>query len=163
MTTRKSVIEMVLLLGCLSGLLFAQGCIFKDDPVRPDGCTSEECASGLAVLASVPWTSTGETVSGGCEVTVTGQWSMGQGGCVDADGEENIAGGGYPVPGEPAACLVGKVGDGAPFRVRSGETFTISGSGELYLGGNEAAAYRGNETGALCCEIEVDCDGFAAN
>jgi hypothetical protein len=56
---------------------------------------------------------------------------------------------GYPVPGAPVAAVVGRVGDGAPFLIGTGGTFTSPGNGTLQVRINDLDEYMTDDAGAF--------------
>jgi hypothetical protein len=59
------------------------------------------------------------------------------------------------MPGAKMVALIGRIGEGDPFVIGAGGTFTSDGNGGLQLRVNEDVPYLGDETGAFTVTIEV--------
>jgi hypothetical protein len=115
---------------------------------RPPGMRERD----VAVTASEPWTDTGVSVRAGQTVyfNATGRVRWGPGRQDGAAGERNSPrNDGRPMPGRPAAALIGRVGDGDNYFFIGDDTAAIRvrDSGRLYLGINDD--YLQDNSGSL--------------
>ena len=104
---------------------------------RPRGLRERE----VTVSARNPWTDTGVNVRNGQTIyfEASGRVRWGRDRQDGPEGENNSPRNpSRPIPGRPAAALIGRVGDDAPFFVGSDtEGIRVRGSGSLYLGVND--------------------------
>ena len=93
------------------------------------------------VQARQQWTDTGIAVRGGQTIyfEASGKVRWGRDRQDGPDGENNSPRNpSRPIPSRPAAALIGRVGDDAPFYIGSDtEGIRVRGSGTLYLGLND--------------------------
>jgi hypothetical protein len=104
---------------------------------RPRGLRERE----LQVSARAAWTETGISVRAGQTVyfSADGQVRWGSGRRDGPEGESNSPRNpNRPIPSRPAAALIGRVGDEAPFFIGDDEgPIRVRGSGPLFLGIND--------------------------
>ena len=104
---------------------------------RPRGLRERE----VMVQARQQWTDTGIAVRGGQTIyfEASGKVRWGRDRQDGPDGENNSPRNpSRPIPSRPAAALIGRVGDDAPFYIGSDtEGIRVRGSGTLYLGLND--------------------------
>jgi hypothetical protein len=108
-----------------------------DQAGRPRGLRERE----VNVSARAPWTDTGVNVRNGQTVyfEASGRVRWGRDRQDGPEGENNSPRNpSRPIPGRPAASLIGRVGDDAPFFIGSdAEGIRVRGSGNLFLGIND--------------------------
>ena len=104
---------------------------------RPRGLRERE----VMVQARQPWTDTGIAVRNGQTIyfEASGKVRWGRDRQDGPDGENNSPRNpSRPIPARPAAALIGRVGDDAPFFIGSDtEGIRVRGSGTLFLGVND--------------------------
>jgi hypothetical protein len=104
---------------------------------RPRGLRERE----ITVSARNPWTDTGVNVRNGQTIyfEASGRVRWGRDRQDGPEGENNSPRNpSRPIPGRPAAALIGRVGDDAPFFIGSDtEGIRVRGSGPLALGVND--------------------------
>jgi hypothetical protein len=104
---------------------------------RPRGLRERE----VNVQARTQWTDTGVNVRNGQTVyfEASGRIRWGRDRQDGPEGENNSPRNpSRPIPGRPAAALIGRVGDDAPFFIGSdAEGIRVRGSGNLFLGVND--------------------------
>lgn len=109
----------------------------NDSVGRPRGLRERE----VNVSARNQWTDAGVTVRNGQMIyfEASGKIRWGQGRQDGPDGENNSPRNpNRPIPGRPAASLIGRVGEDAPFFIGSGtDGIRVRGNGPLYLGVND--------------------------
>lgn len=114
---------------------------------RPSGLRERE----VNVSARTAWTDTGISVRGGQTIyfDASGRVRWGPGRQDGPEGEDNSPrNAGRPIPARPAAALIGRIGDDAPFFIgASSEGIRVRGSGTLFLGVNDD--FLDDNTGSL--------------
>jgi hypothetical protein len=104
---------------------------------RPRGLRERE----VQVSSRMPWTDTGVTVRAGQTIyfSAEGQVRWGSDRRDGPGGEDNSPrNANRPIPARPAAALIGRVGDDAPFFIGDDEgAVRVRGSGTLFLGIND--------------------------
>jgi hypothetical protein len=109
----------------------------NDQVGRPRGLRERE----VTVSARTQWTDTGVNVRNGQTIffEATGRIRWGSNRQDGPEGENNSPRNpSRPIPGRPAAALIGRVGDEAPFFIGSDtEGIRVRGSGTLLLGVND--------------------------
>jgi hypothetical protein len=111
----------------------------RDEPAnaRPRGLRERD----VDVTARQPWTDTGVTVRNGQMVyfEASGRVRWGRDRQDGPDGENNSPRNpSRPIASRPAAALIGRVGDDAPFFIGTNtEGIRVRGSGQLFLGIND--------------------------
>ena len=108
-----------------------------DQVGRPRGLRERE----VNVQARTPWTDTGVNVRNGQTVyfEASGRVRWGRDRQDGPEGENNSPRNpNRPIPGRPAAALIGRVGDDAPFFIGTDvDGIRVRGSGNLFLGVND--------------------------
>ena len=61
----------------------------------------------------------------------------------------------WTAEGLPCWSLIGRIGDGSPFEIGDGGTFTVSSPGELYLGVNDQADAFGDNSGYWTVSVTI--------
>jgi hypothetical protein len=106
---------------------------------RPRGLRERE----VTVTARQPWTDSGITVRNGQTVyfEASGRVRWGHDRQDGPEGEnDSPRNPSRPMPSRPAAALIGRVGDGAPFFIGTDpQGIRVRGSGQLFLGVNDDA------------------------
>jgi hypothetical protein len=106
-------------------------------PGRPRGLRERE----VTVSARTPWTNTGVTVRNGQTIyfEASGRVRWGRDRQDGPEGEhDSPRNPNRPIPGRPAAALIGRIGDDAPFFIGDDtEGIRVRGSGPLFLGLND--------------------------
>ena len=110
---------------------------FSGGAERPRGLRERE----VTVNARQPWTDTGVTIRNGQTVyfEASGRVRWGRDRQDGPEGENNSPRNpNRPIPSRPAASLIGRVGDDAPFFIGTDmQGIRVRGSGQLFLGIND--------------------------
>jgi hypothetical protein len=103
------------------------------------GQAAEVPAGDIRVEANRDWTDTGITVRRGERLMVNarGDIMIGTGLSSGVNGTTAVNTGNYPVRSAPAAALIGRVGNSAPFVIGSQTEVTMPANGRLFLGVND--------------------------
>jgi hypothetical protein len=130
-------------------------------PETPPGAT-------ISIPGNQPWTDTGLDLNQGDQVTITasgtikvapedpGKTPAGDPSCIGPTGRKiDPTSETWLTPGLTCWSLVGRIGDGAPFQVGTGVSFSVETAGRLYLGVNDENGRFGNNSGSWMVDITV--------
>ncbi len=118
--------------------------------------TGADSSATIAVPANADWTSTGMTVHKGQSLNISaeGEVSVEPGVATGPDGDSGRRQGAHPVmQGVGLGALLGRIGDGPPFAVRSSLATATTVDGELSLCVNDMD--RADDTGQFIVHLQA--------